>query len=66
MKTKQPSKRKRGRQLRSAGVVRCQWIGCKKPAKHKIIRANTCVCDEHLELNTLRFGCLFETERVNR
>jgi len=46
-------------------VVRCQWIRCTKPAKHKIVRANTCVCDEHLEANILQFGCVFETERVN-
>ena len=44
----------------------CQWIGCNKPATVRIVRASACVCDEHYAANVLQFGCVFETEKVNK
>jgi len=46
-------------------LVKCQYIGCDKPATLKMVRSNTCVCDEHYELNVLRFGCVMEVNPLD-
>lgn len=46
-------------------VVMCQWFNCDKPATVKLLRASTCVCDEHHITNIAQFGCVFELEPVN-
>lgn len=46
-------------------TIMCRYFGCEKPADHYIERASTHVCQEHLELNILRFRCVFTTTPVN-
>ncbi len=43
----------------------CEYFECDNPATVRIIRANTCVCDEHLELNIVRFGINLSIEPIN-
>ncbi len=46
-------------------LIECQWFSCNKPATVRVIKADSCVCDEHYVINTIQFGCDFTTEPVN-
>ncbi len=37
--------------------MKCSWFNCNKEATVKIVRTNQGNCDEHWEINLLRFGC---------
>ena len=43
--------------------MKCSWFNCNKEATVKIVNMNEGNCDEHWEINLLRFGCpdMFES-----
>ena len=45
-------------------TIVCQWITCNAPATARIVRSNTNVCDEHLQLNQAQFGVKFTVEAL--
>jgi hypothetical protein len=45
---------------------KCAWFDCDKPAEVRVKRTGDGFCEDHFLLNVVRFGCMFEHERIEQ